>query len=309
MKKKFFSLTMLLLCGSSIGFAQLIDVASTQKVALPEGTAADMVTISPKGDYLLMSDLRKTGLQKFDLATSGMQTVTTAVGSEYDAKITDDGNTIVFRQNETGKDLLKKTSLHAIDLTTGQTRTLVKPTRSLQGVQVTEAAVYTVSDRKMKAQSLTSAKADKSLPVAFIEYGQLMIAKDGKVETLSPNGQEGQSYLWPSVSPDGTKVVYYLATQGAYTCNIDGTGVTYLGTLRAPKWYSDGIVVGMHDLDNGEFVTSSEIVACAADGSAKQTLTDAAVIAMYPSVSANGEKIAFSTPAGEAYIININVAK
>ena len=85
-------------------------------------------------------------------------------------------------------------------------------------------------------------------------------------------------------------------------CNIDGTGLQELGTVRAPKWFSDNIIVGMNDKDNGEVYTSSEIVAVDLQGN-RQVLTDDSVIAMYPLPAA--EKIAFSTPTGEAYIINL----
>ena len=67
MKKIIFSV--MLLCSSTIGFAQLLDVTSTEKVNLPEGTVADIVTLSPKGDYMLLSDQKKQGLQKFDFRT------------------------------------------------------------------------------------------------------------------------------------------------------------------------------------------------------------------------------------------------
>jgi len=98
---------------------------------------------------------------------------------------------------------------------------------------------------------------------------------------------------------------YYLATKGAYTCNIDGSDVKFVGNIRAPKWYNNEIVVGMNDKDNGEFVTSSSIVAYAADGSEKQVLTESDKIAMYPTATKDGSKIAFTTPQGEAYIINV----
>ena len=58
----------------------------------------------------------------------------------------------------------------------------------------------------------------------------------------------------------------------------------------------------MMDKDDGEFIFASTIVAATLDG-ASQVLTDDATIAMYPHATAG--KIAFSTPAGEAYIINV----
>ena len=268
MKKIIFSV--MLLCSSTIGFAQLLEVTSTEKVNLPEGVVADIATLSPKGDYMLLSDQKKQGLQKFDFRTG-----------EIKRKISDDGNTVVFRESQIGKDRLKKTALKSVDLTTGKVKTLVQPTRDMKAVQT------------------------GTRPEVSIKYGQLMITHNGKTEILSPNGQSGQSYLWPSVSPDGTKIVYYLATKGAYTCNIDGSDVKFVGNIRAPKWYNNEIVVGMNDKDNGEFITSSSIVAYAADGSEKQVLTGSDKIAMYPTATKDGGKIAFTTPQGEAYIINV----
>ncbi len=303
MKKILFSV--MLLCSSSIGFAQIFNVTSTEKVNLPEGTATYISTISPQGDYLLISDQKKQGLQKFDLASSKMQTVTTAAGSSFDAQISQDGKTVVFRETQIGKDKLKRVGLKSINLATGETKTLVKPSRNLQGVAVNQSTVFAVEKGKLMKKSLSNAKTTAERPVLSIKYGQLMITRNGKTSILSPNGQQGASYLWPSVSPDGTKILYYLATKGAYTCDINGQNIKYIGSIRAPRWYNNDIVVGMNDSDNGAVVTSSEIIAATTDGKVKQTLTSNEVIAMYPTASAQSNKIAFTTPKGETYIINV----
>lgn len=294
----------MLLSTYAIGFAQLVNIESTEKVNLPENSKVYKSQLSPDGSYLLLTDLNKEGLQKFDLQSGKFTWITTAQGAGYDAKISADGQTIVYRQTSYGSDKLKRTALKSINLESGEEVTLVQPTRNLQGVALSATGVTAIDNGKVKVKQLGKEKASKQT-VAFVKYGQLMISKNGKTSTLSPNGTSGQSYLWPSVSPDGTKVVYYLATKGAYVCNIDGTGVQSLGVVRAPKWYSNDVVVGMHDVDNGEFVTSSEIIAVSTDGTQRQTLTADNVIGMYPSVSTDGGKISFSTPAGEVYIINV----
>ncbi len=302
MKKFIFSAV--LLCSSSIGFAQLLDIMSTQKVN-PEGTQAYTSTLSPTGEYLLLSSLKQEGLQKLDLQTGKVMTLTTAKGSGYDAKISNDGKSIVFRENTVDKNRLKKTKLNSIDLQTGKQRQLTKFTRNLEGVSFCKNTLAITENGKTKFEKFASTTEEKSLPNVYIRLGQLMISQNGKTKVLSPNGTEGQSYLWPSVSPDGTKVVYYLAASGAYTCNIDGSNVKFLGNLRAPKWYNDQIVVGMNDADNGEYVTSSSIIAVSADGATKQTISNQDLIAMYPSASAASGKISFTTPTGDVYIINV----
>ena len=67
MKKIIFSV--MLLCSSAIGFAQLLDVTSIQQVKFPEGVTPYVSTMSPNGDYMLVSDQLKPGLQKYDFAT------------------------------------------------------------------------------------------------------------------------------------------------------------------------------------------------------------------------------------------------
>lgn len=297
-------LSVMLLCGSAAAFGQLLDVASVEKLTLPEGVVVDKATISPQGDYLLMSDNLKAGLQTYNLATGELRTVTTANGSGYDPRISADGKTIVYREAQVGNDRLRRISLKSVNLATGETQTIVSPTRNLQGLAIDAAGVVAIDGGKMRRSS----GASKATPVASIDKGQLMITIDGKTKMLSPNGTTGQSYLWPSVSPDGTRVLYYLATVGAYTCKIDGSDVKFIGKYRAARWYDNNTVVGMKDYyDGNENVTSSKIYAVSFDGSESQVLTADDVRAMYPSVNADGSKIAFSTPAGEAYIINVNV--
>ena len=155
----------------------------------------------------------------------------------------------------------------------------------------------------MAAKGFEGKVSAKNAVVLSINNRQLMISRNGKTSNLSPNGKD-KSYLWPSLSPDGTKILYYVGAEGAFVCNLDGSHVKPLGMMRAPQWWDDSTVVGMYDQDDGEFVYASRIVATNLKGD-KQTLTPDSLIAMYPKVSAQTGKIAFSTPEGKAYIINV----
>ena len=83
---------------------------------------------------------------------------------------------------------------------------------------------------------------------------------------------------------------------------IDGSNLVSLGKLQAPKWMSNEMIVGMKTTDNGEVYTSGQIVVADLNGKS-QVLTGDDVVAMYPLPASN--KIVFSTPTGEAYIINL----
>lgn len=293
MKKIFISA--MLLCSSVLGFAQLVEIQSVDKIDLPEGVSVNQATISPDGSFVVFSQNTKGGLHKMDLASKEINMIS-ANGNSFDLKIAADG-TVVFRESRTAENKLRYTSLKAVDAR-GVETTLVAPTRDLNGFAVNGTNVMTVDNNKVEAKSLNGGAAVQ-MPVASIRYGQLCI--DGKV--ISPNGQEGASYLWPSISPNGTKVCYYLATKGCYVANIDGSDPVFVGAIRAAKWLNDLTVVGMHDIDDGSVVTSSKLVVASIDGKTAQDITVKESLAMFPST--NGKRIAYSTPMGDLFIINL----
>lgn len=293
MKKIFVSA--MLLCSSVLGFAQLVEIQSVDKIDLPEGVSVNQATISPDGSFVVFSQNTKGGLHKMDLASKEINMIS-ANGNSFDLKIAADG-TVVFRESRTAENKLRYTSLKAVDAR-GVETTLVAPTRDLNGFAVNGTNVMTVDNNKVEAKSLNGGAAVQ-MPVASIRYGQLCI--DGKV--ISPNGQEGASYLWPSISPNGTKVCYYLATKGCYVANIDGSDPVFVGAIRAAKWLNDLTVVGMHDIDDGSVVTSSKLVVASIDGKTAQDITVKESLAMFPTT--NGKRIAYSTPMGDLFIINL----
>lgn len=292
-----------LLFAMALGFsvsamAQVLNVTSIEQVTLPE--RASVAAISPQGDYLLLTSATNEGLTKLDLTTHQCQVLSTAPSAGHNVKISPDGQTVVYRESSFNKKHLRMSSLKSVNLSTGASQVLVKPTRDLQGYAVDATSAGIVNKGKFSKKAIGNAKA-QNVPVLSIDKGQLMITINGKTRKLSPNGDQ-YSYMWASLSPDGTKVLYYQAAHGTYVCDLDGSNVRKVGKMRAPVWYDDQTIVGMIDLDDGEFIYASTIVAATLDGTT-QTLTGDATIAMYPH-AAEG-KIVFSTPAGEAYMINV----
>lgn len=292
-----------LLFALALGFSmsamgQVLNVTSIEKVNLPE--QASVAAISPQGDYLLLTSATNQGLTKYDLTSGQRQTLSNAPSAGHNVKISPDGQTVVYREGSFNEKHLRMSTLKSVNLATGASQVLVKPTRNLQGYAVDATTVGAVNKGKYSNKAIGAAKAQK-LPVLSINKGQLMITINGKTRQLSPNGTQF-SYMWASLSPDGTKVLFYQAAHGTYVCNLDGTSVRKVGTMRAPVWYDNNTVVGMMDLDDGEFIYASTIVAATLDGTT-QVLTDDSTIAMYPHATAG--KIVFSTPAGEAYMINV----
>ena len=268
--------------------AQLVNVTSIDKVNIPESAVNKVAAISPQGDYILVTTDYNCGLTKYDLSTGASQVITTAQGAGFDAKISADGNTVVYRERSTTKKHLQMKAVKSKNLATGAEQVVVKPTRELQGFAIDGNTAVAVNKGKISKKAIAEGKAQVNAPVLSTKNFLMYI--------------QGYRYIWASLSPDASKVLFCCSGNGAYVCNLDGSGLVSLGNYRAPKWMSNNMVVAMDCRDNGEVFTSSEIVVLDLNGN-KQVVTGNDVIAMYP-LPAQG-KIAFSTPTGEAYIINV----
>ena len=290
----------LALCVSFSGMAQLVNVTSIDKVNLPESPNNKVAAISPQGDYILVTTDYNCGLTKYDLNTGATQVISQAQGAGFDAQISQDGNTVVYRERSTNKKHLQMKAVKTKNLATGAEQQLVKPSRDLQGVAIDGNTAVAVNKGKMSKKALDNGKAQVNAPVLSTNNFKLYITRNGKTTEFMPAGN--YRYIWASMSPDATKALFYCSGKGAYVCNIDGSNLKGLGKLQAPKWMSNDMIVGMKTTDNGEVYTSGEIVVTDLNGNS-QVLTGDDVVAMYPLPAS--DKIVFSTPTGEAYVINL----
>lgn len=143
-----------------------------------------------------------------------------------------------------------------------------------------------------------------SSPVRTNQNLQIELTLNGQTTILTPNGTD-QRYLWPQLSPDGTKLVYAVSGRGTYVLDLATQATTFVGKMRAARWFNDQWLVAMQDQDDGYEVTSSVLVMTNLDGSVQQTITDGRVKAMYPSAQAG--RVAFNTAEGEVYVMTVSI--
>ena len=300
MRKIFLTLALAL---AATSMAQVLEVASVERLDI-SGTKATVVAgISPKGDYILLTGAQLNGLAKYDLASKKVEVVSKALGAGYNPAISDDGDAVAFREDRFEKGL-RSTDVKVKNFATGESRTLSKGVRNFNAVSIEGGTAVTVTDGRQAKTTISNRRTSRAKQATVsIVNRQLVLSIDGKSTTLTPNGAD-KSYLWPTLSPDKTRICYYVGGEGCYVCNLNGKIVARLGALRAAKWYDNNVVVGMHDTDDGYVITSSEIVAVTLAGK-RQVLTDSSVKAMYPYASSEARKIVFGTDEGETYIINI----
>ena len=276
MKKIFLSLA---LAAATMMSAQVFEVGQLTKLNTPTDTDVKVAGVSADGSYVLITSGSNQGLRRYDVATGKTTTISTAAGAGYNVQISNDGQELVYRESSFDKQGLRKNNIVRHNLTTVKTTTIAKGQRDMMAMANTGANVsVSINDRK------------------------IVLTKNGKTITLAPNGSH-LSYIWPSISPDGTKLCYYVCGNGCWVANLDGSGKQYIGYgVQAAKWYDNNTLVAMDSEDDGHFTTASAIVAYTLDGK-KQVLTDNSMIAMYPYAANN--MIVFSTLDGETYMLNV----
>ena len=276
MKKIFLSLA---LAVSMMASAQVFEVGQLTKLNTPTDTDVKVAGVSADGSYVLITNGSNHGLRRYDVATGKTTTITNAPGAGYNVQISKDGQELVYRETKFDEQGLRKNDIIRLDLATAKTATVAKAQRDMMAMVSTGSNVsVSINDRK------------------------IVLTKNGKNIVLAPNGSR-ESYIWPSISPDGQKLCYYVCGNGCWVSNLDGSGKQYIGRdCRAAQWYDNNTIVAMADEDDGHFTTASAIVAYTLDGK-KQVLTNDSMIAMYPYVANN--LIVFSSLEGETYMLNV----
>jgi Tol biopolymer transport system component len=248
---------------------------------LPIAAQADMKVagVSPVGDYILLTSGSNNGLQRYDLESQALTTITEADGAGYNVQLSQDGKEVVYRETSFDRNNLRQNKIIRMNMSNQRQNVVARGQRDMKLMATSDnLTTVTIADRK------------------------IVLKHNGLSTTLTPNGMN-ESYLWPSVSPDGKKICYYVAGKGCFVANTDGSNPQFIARdCRAAKWYNNNTIVAMADEDDGHFTTASAIVAYSLNGQ-KQVLTSNKMIAMYPYAAEN--MIVFSTLKGETYMLNI----
>lgn len=284
-----------------LSHAQYISVTSTEFLKTSENNACFYPRFSSAGDFLLVTASNYAGLRMYNFSTKALSTITEDAGAGYNTQISSDGKNILYTKTDFIKNL-RNNSLVQIDRNTRIKKQLTSPSREAIVARFANNQVMYVSSKKMIRPKTTSSVVSK---LVSIEDQKMVIYSNSTRSVLTPNGV-GESYIWPSISPDMKNIVYTVAGRGTYVCKIDGSNVKSVGKLNAPTWLNNTWLIGMLDVDNGERLLSSTLIATTIDGKIRHTIsTPAGKMAMYPAASADGKRIAFNTEKGEIYILNI----
>ena len=259
--------------------AQVLEVTSMHKLPIPATAEMKVAGVSPAGDYVLLTTDINKGLQRYDVASQTLTTLTDAEGAGFNVQVSRDGKEVVYRESSFDRNHMRQNKIVRLNMYNQRQNVVARNQRDVKHMATSDnLTTVSISDRL------------------------IALTRNGLTTTLAPNGSH-LSYIWPSVSPDGTKLCYYVCGNGCWVSNIDGSNPQYIGhACRAAQWYDNNTLVAMADEDDGHFITASAIVAYTLDGK-MQKLTNSDMIAMFPYAAENA--IVFSTIEGEVYMLNV----
>ena len=259
--------------------AQVLEVVSMQQLPLAAKAEMKVAGVSPDGSYLLLTSGTNKGLQRYDLESQSLTTITDADGAGYNVQVSNNGQEVVYRETTIDHNNLRQNKVVRLNMYNQRQNVVARNQRDMKHMATSD-----------------------NLTTVSIKDRLIVLTRNGLTTTLAPNGMN-ESYIWPSVSPDGTKICYYVCGNGCWVANIDGSNPQYIGhKVQAAKWFDNNTLVAMATYDDGHFTTASSIVAYTLDGK-MQTLTNDSMIAMYPYATKNA--IVFSTIEGETYLLNV----
>ena len=280
MRKTFFLLATCAI--SAIASAQVFEVQSVKELPGASIEMGQVAAVSPAGDYILMTMQGGIGLQRYDMATGQLSKITEAPGAAVNLQISQDGKEIAYQELYLDKNKNVRSNMVKMNMDSKQTATVAK------GLSKVDKAYVTTTS---------------ATPVLTNEEGMLYLTKNGKKILIAPIGLD-YIYIWASLSPDQTKICYYVGERGCFVCDLKGENNQFISRrCTAAQWYDNNTLVSMYAEDNGHNFTSSVLEAYTLDGK-RQTLTDKSIMASYP-YAINGKIVFTDLQKGTAYMMTV----
>lgn len=278
MKTKSFVLAVALGICASMSAADIVAVY-TKKVDV--GTDAHHPTLSPNGEVVLFTSEDYTGLKSINLSTHEMSVIDETPKAGFNPRFTADGSEVVYRtsikEDGVSRDDVKRYSFV-----------------SKGNVQIMKHTKEVINTSSLVADTYAYGLVDKQA---------IEVSVNGVKSEINPIGY-GYRYLWPSVSPSATKLVFNEVYSGLFVSNVDGTQAKFLASRGDfPCWVGDKFVVALSTEDDGYVITSAKIIAIEVATGIVTTLTDDNVLV--DGLSATEDKIVYTTEDGNMYVMNI----
>lgn len=263
---------------------------------------------SPDGSKIAFTSSRHAGIWVSDADGENVRQITDdeSVGFGFSWSH-DSGHVLARHSQQDGPRRTHAVKLYSVD--SGETRQLteyrnqmpVTPAFSSDQEQILlplSDGIETFSSGLQTQMKKSPSGENLSQPVVLNNRTSIQVAtspQQSNYQTIVPF--EGKTFLNATPSPDGERIAFEVMGGNLYIMNVDGSNVVDLGKANRPEWSPDGqYLAAMLAEDDGHQYLKSDIVAFTTDGSeCHYFTTSSGLIAMNPSWSPDGSKIAFHT--------------
>jgi len=299
------AIILMVLLFTAEAYPQDIRVRSVKRIIPVDNGSYLLSGVVPATGHLLVAGSGYNGLRLLETRKGRLQVITDDAGAGYEPAVTADGKKIFYRSDRFTENL-KYSSVYSYDIASGAKELLVEKGRDVIPPAVSGNTVLLRSEggtRVEQAGPVLKSAGEGSFVV--IEEMMPVLYRGGERKALMPNGDG--FYIWASLSPDGTRILYNYQGRGTYICDTDGNILHDLGRINAPRWFSDRLVIGMDDRDDGYRITSSELVYYSLKDKKRVIFTSTTDRSeMFPFAAGN-RHIAFCTDKGEIYLMKVRV--
>ena len=249
--------------------------------------------VSPDGQWLLFSTTEGSHLILKNLSTGNLSVVSSVGFPGFDAIFGPDGKVYYITQERKKGNLLYRTG-HCYDPATGKDEIVLKPQHgqvqalhAANGVVINAERQYYTNAKQVGAWAYT--RGDKLY----------LVDANGVTRALHPV-EDSNGYLWASLSPDGTRVMFEAASYGVVVCVI-----SELGQFLMPSWYNNDYIIAMSNAGNTR-LNDSRIWLIAVDGSLFKPLTPKEERAVQP-MTAGGKVVYTVQYSGEVKQLELDI--
>ena len=289
-----FFLAMLCLC--AIG-ASAVGVKQGSEKSLVD-SCGFFPQLSPDGLWVLYAPTEAATLMLKNLSTGAETTVASKGYPGFDAIFGPDGKVYYITQQRKGNKMVYRTG-HCYDPATGKNQVVLKPQHG--SVQLLSAAAGVV----INGERSVFYSAKQVGPYAYTRGNKLYLVDNGGVTRALQPVKESNGYLWASLSPDGTKVMFEAAAKGLFVCDLNGTIIAELGEFLMPCWYNDDYIIAMSNAGNPR-ISGSRIWLLSLDGSVVKPISGRDERAVQP-MTAGGKVVYSLLYSGEVRQVELDI--